>query len=148
MSTLHSRFGRFLLPLLAALALLAPSASTAGSPTRKPTTAKPATKTLAPQSKVSISLSHRIKEGNLIVLLDNRPIFNEVFQKATLAISQTTSWDPISVPAGKHMLTARVNGKNGKTYKSGTYELQLSQKSGIDLIIRMKGDKLVVGPAS
>jgi len=71
-----------------------------------------------------------------------------VFQKATLAISQTTSWDPISVPAGKHMLTARVNGKNGKTYKSGTYELQLSQKSGIDLIIRMKGDKLVVGPAS
>jgi len=89
-----------------------------------------------------------MRHGNLVVFLDGVPVFNEEFKKPMLIISQTTTWDPVQVPAGKHKLTAKVYGKKGKTYLSGTYELVVTRKKGLDLRIRMKGDTLMVEPAS
>jgi hypothetical protein len=52
------------------------------------------------------------------------------------------------VAAGKHKLIAKAYGSNGKTYLSGTYDLEVSRTKGIELRFRTKGDKLAVEPAS
>ena len=80
--------------------------------------------------------------------LDDVPVFNEEFRKPAMIISQTTKWDPLQVAAGKHKLTAKVHGQKGRTYLSGTYELDVSRTKGIELRIRIKGDTLTVEPVS
>jgi hypothetical protein len=132
----------------------------AGAPsTSKPShrgTAKPAAKPGArpvvpahvPKSPITISLTSRIRHGILVVALDDVPVFNEEFQKPVFLISQTTTWDPLPVTPGKHKLTAKIYSEKGKTYVSGTYDLDVSRTKGIELRIRMKGDKLTVEPAS
>jgi hypothetical protein len=82
------------------------------------------------------------------VLLDGVPVFNEEFKKPVLLISQTTTWDPLQVAAGKHRLTAKVYDTKGKTYLSGVYNLEVSRTKGIELLFKMKGDRLTVEPAS
>lgn len=152
MSTTMRTIGRYLAPVLAVLAIQllsagAPAAGTSGS--RQPR--KPAARSAAPtkrMGKITISLNHRLRRGNLIVSLDDTPIFNEEFVKAALAISQTTTWDPLEAPAGKHKLTAQVNGKNGKTYFSATYDLQLSRTKGAEIQLWLKGDRLIIQPTS
>lgn len=101
-----------------------------------------------PKSPIKFSITSRIRRGQLVISLDSVPIFNEAFQKPAYLISQTTVWDPVQVSAGKHRLTARVKSANGKTYVSGTYELEVSPTKGIDLRIRMKGDTLTVEPVT
>ena len=97
-----------------------------------------------PKSPITISLKSRMREGSLVVMIDNVPILNEKFNKPFFAISQTTKWDPMQVPVGKHKLTAKLVGANGKTVSSGTYDLELSRKQGIELVLRTKSGKLVV----
>lgn len=141
------RFARLLIPVLvlAAVPMIAPAAPAAS---RKPLTKSASAKSLAAKNTITISLSHRIRQGNLVVTLDGMPIFSEGFTKPIYLISQTTTWDPVEASVGKHMLAARVQGKNGKSYLSGTYELQLSRSKGIELLIRMKGDKLTIDQSS
>ena len=160
MSTNPRRHLRYLVPLLgaAALLLLTAGASVAGSAGSSPArrtaarsarAAKPVLEpAVVPKGKITISLSHRLRRGNLVVLLDGAMIFNEEFVKDGLVISQTTVWDPVEAPAGKHTLVAQVKGKNGKTYLSDTYDLRLSQTDGIEIRIRMKRDKLEIDPVS
>jgi len=154
MPTKDRTLARYLIPVMAALAflMLAPDGLAAGSAaakgSRKPLTSSAASKTLAPKNKITISLSHWIRQGNLVVSLDDTPVFNEGFTKPIYLISQTTTWDPLEAPVGKHRLTARVIGKNGKTYTSGTYELQLGRSKAVELRIRMKGDKLTIDQTS
>lgn len=152
MATTKRTIGRYLLPVLAVMAFQllsakAPAAGTSGSKHPR----ELATRSAAParrMGKVTISLNHRLRRGHLIVSLDDRPIFNEEFVKAALAISQTTTWDSFDAPAGKHKLTARVNGKNGKTYFSATYDFQLSRSKGAEIQLRLKGDRLIIQPTS
>lgn len=101
----------------------------------------------APTKPITISLTSTLRRGSLVVLLDDVPIFNEKFQKPLLAISQTTTWDPLKVRPGAHRLSARVHGTK-KTYHSKTYDLQLSSTNGAVLRFVMQGDKLVVDLAS
>lgn len=146
------QLGRLL--ILASLATVLPplvaGASTA-APTAKPaarSAARTAASAAVPKSPVTISLTSRMRHGNLVVLLDGVPVFNEEFQKPIFIISQTTTWDPLQVSAGTHKLTAKVYGAKGQTYLSGVYEIVVSRTDGIELHIRMKGDKLTVEPAS
>jgi hypothetical protein len=111
-------------------------------------TAKRAVSSKVPKSPVTISITSHIRQGTLVVSLDDVPVFNEEFRKPVLLIAQTTKWDPFQIPAGKHKLTAKVYGQKGKTYQSGIYELVLSRTKGIEIRIRMKGDALTVEPVS
>ena len=101
----------------------------------------------APTSAITISITSSIRQGNLVVLLDNVPIFNEKFQKPALLISQTTKWDPLQVEAGTHRLSAKVYGAK-KTYLSAVYDLDVSRTKGSELRFLIKGDKLTVEVAS
>ena len=153
--------GRLVVPVLAAVALqtLAAGTSMAAPSTSKPpersnaklttkSSARPAARSGVPKSPITFSISSRIRQGNLVVLLDGVPVFNEEFQKPALMISQTTTWDPLPVAAGKHRLVAKVYDAKGKTYHSGVYELDVSRTKGIELRIKMKGDTLTVEPQS
>jgi hypothetical protein len=88
-----------------------------------------------------------LRQGNLVVLLDDVPVFNERFQKPLLIISQTTIWDPVQVAAGTHRLTAKVYGTK-KTFFSKSYDLYVSPTKGAALRFVMQGDKLTVALAS
>jgi hypothetical protein len=105
--------------------------------------AKPAVRAAAAKSPITISLTSTMRRGNLVVVLDDVPVFNEKFQKPFFLISQTTQWDPLQVAAGKHRLSAKVYGTT-KTYLSATYDLDVSRTKGSALRFRMKGDKLTV----
>jgi hypothetical protein len=130
--------------LVAAVPAVAPPAS---KPPHHATT-KPATRSTAmSKSPVTISLTSTMRHGNLVVMLDNVPVFNEKFEKPFLLISQTTKWDPLQVAAGKHRLTAKVYGTT-KTYLSATYDLDVSSTKASELRFKMKGDKLTVEVAS
>jgi hypothetical protein len=109
--------------------------------------AKPAVSAAAPTSPITISFKSTMRRGNLVVLLDDVPVFNESFQKPLLIISQTTIWDPLQVAAGTHRLIAKVYGTK-KTYFSKEYDLHVSSAKGAALRFVMQGDKLTVALAS
>jgi hypothetical protein len=155
------KLGRLVVPVLAATALhtFVAGASMAATSTSEPshrstttlatrTGAKSAVRSGAPKSPITFSLTSRLREGNLVVLVDGVPVFNEEFRKPALLISQTTTWNPLPIAAGKHKLTAKVYGAKGKTYISELYNLVVSRTKGLELRIRMKGDTLTVEPAS
>ena len=126
-----------------------PSQGAATKPAATPAAkkaAKPTASSSRAKSPITISLKSRMREGNLLVMVDNVPILNEKFNKPLFAISQTTTWDPLQVPVGKHKLTAKIVNANGKTINSGTYDLELSRKQGIELMLRVKSGKLIVEP--
>jgi len=100
-----------------------------------------------PTSPIAISLTSTLRQGNLVVVLDDVPIFNEKFRKPILLISQTTEWEPLQVAAGTHRISAKVLGTK-KTYFSKTYDLHLSRTKGAALRFVMQGDKLTVALAS
>ena len=100
-----------------------------------------------PKSPITISFTSTLRQGNLVVVLDNVPIFNEKFQKPLLLISQTTTWDPVHVAAGAHRLSAKVYGTK-KTYFSAIYDLDVSRTKGAALRFVMQGDTLKVELAS
>ncbi len=159
------KLARLLVAALAAVALPtlataqssgAPSApkpahkSTAKSAAKSPakSTAKPAVPAPVPKSPVTISITSRIRRGNLVVLLDDVAVFDEKFEKSPFVISQTTTWDPVQVAAGTHKLTAKVYDAKGKTYLSETYDLEVSRTKGMEVRVRLSGDKLTVEPSS
>lgn len=137
-------------PLLAGEPASAPSTSRTSHRSTAKTTAKSTAKSAAPATKspITISLTSRIRQGNLVVVVDNVPVFNEKFEKSPFIISQTTTWDPVQVAPGKHKLTAKVYGAKGKTYLSEIYDLEVSRAKGTELRIRVKGDRLTVEPVS
>jgi hypothetical protein len=108
---------------------------------------KPAVSATGPKLPITISITSMLRNGNLVVLLDGVPVFNEKFQKPIWVLSQTTSWDPLQVASGTHRLSAKVYGKK-KTYISKDYDLQLSGTKGSALRFVMQGDKLTVKLAS
>ena len=116
------------------------------APAAKPA-AKSAVSAAVPKSPVTISFTSTLRQGNLVVMLDDVPIFNEKFQKPVLLISQTTTWDPLQVAAGKHRLAAKVYGSR-KTYLSAIYDLDVSRTKASTLRFVMHGDKLTVELAS
>lgn len=145
--------------LLAAMAfgtLVAGDSGTTPTTTHKSTskssTTKPAAKssgsTFATKQPVTISLTSTMRHGNLVVLVDNVPVFNEQFEKPMLIIQQTTTWDPIQVASGKHKLTAKVYGTKGRTFVSNEYNLEISKSKGIELRFKVSGDKVTVEPTS
>ena len=104
---------------------------------------KPAVRAVAPKSALTISFTSTMRQGNLVVMIDEVPVFNEKFQKPVLLISQTTTWDPLQITPGKHRLSAKVYGTK-KTYFSAIYDLNVSRTKGSELRFLMKGDKLTV----
>ena len=110
-------------------------------------TAMPAVRAGSPKSPVTISLTSTMRQGKLVVLIDEVPVFNEQFQKPLLLISQTTTWDPVQVTPGKHRLSAKVYGTK-KTYLSAVYDLNVSRTKASELRFVMRGDKLTVEVAS
>jgi hypothetical protein len=138
---------RLVIPVLVATAF---QTLVAGEPTAKPTSnsaAKPAVRAGVSTSAITISITSTMRHGKLVVLLDDVPVFKEEFQKPALVISQTTTWDPLQVTAGKHRLSAKVFGMK-KTYLSAIYDLNVSRTKGSELRFLMKGDKLTVEVAS
>jgi len=109
--------------------------------------AKSVVRATSPKSPITISFTSTMRQGNLVVMIDDVPVFNESFQKPILFISQTTTWDPLQVAAGKHRLSAKVYGTK-KTYLSAIYDLNVSRTKGSELRFLMKGDKLTVEVAS
>ena len=150
------KLGRLVVPIVAATAFqtllvgatTAPSTSKTSYKATTKSTARPAARSSVKKSPITFSITSRIRHGNLVVMLDGVPVFNEEFKKPALLISQTTTWDPLPVSAGKHRLTAKVYDTKGKTYLSGIYNLEVSRTKGIELRIKMKGDTLTVEPAS
>ena len=149
---MNSQLKRLVIPVVVAIAAPmiavgasagAPSTSTPSHSSTKKPAAKPAAHTGTQKSPITISLTSTMRHGNLVVLLDDVPVFNEEFQKPVLIISQTTTWDPLQVTAGKHKLIAKVYGTK-KTYLSATYDLNVSRTKGSELRFLMKGDKLTV----
>ena len=102
---------------------------------------KPAAREGVTTSPITISLKSSLREGNLVVLLDDVPIFNEKFEKPALLVSQTTKWDPLEVASGPHSLTAKVYGAK-KDYVSPTYQLEVSRTKASELRFVIKDDKL------
>jgi serine/threonine protein kinase len=101
-----------------------------------------------PKSSVSVSLTHRLRSGTLVVSLDGKPFFSERFSKSKLALMQTTTWDPFEAPAGSHKLSARVLGDNGKTYLSDPQSVELIRARRTGIRIGFKGDKLTLTPTT
>lgn len=147
--------GRLMFPLLAVATIQAlaagdlASATSTSRPAPKPT-AKPAvvSKSKATKTPITFSLTSRMRHGNIVVLLDGVPVFNEEFRKPALLISQTTIWDPLPITAGKHKLTAKVYGDKNKVYLSAVYDLTVSRTKGIELRFKLDGEKLTVKPMS
>jgi len=96
---------------------------------------------------MTISITSTLREGTLVVMLDDVPIFNEKFQKPALLIHQTTTWDPLQVAAGDHRLSATVIGSK-KKYFSKAYDLHVGSTGRSTLRFVMEGDKLTVDLAS
>ena len=111
----------------------------------KPT---PAKRPPVPAANVTISLTHRIRNGTLVVSLDGKPILTERFSKAKLAIAQTTTWDTFEAPSGAHTLRAKVLGENGRTYQSKAQTIELPRARGTAIRIGFKGDVLTVRQTS
>ena len=120
-----------------------PIANLSATPAANP----PSKSAAAAKSPITISIKSTLRQGNLVVVLDDVPVFNEKFQKPMLIISQTTTWDPLLVPAGTHRLTAKVYGTK-KTYISKSYDLHVSPTKGAALRFVMQGDKLTVALGS
>jgi serine/threonine-protein kinase len=121
---------------------LAPGAA---GPESRPSVTKAAS--VAPPSStanVTIRFTHRLSRGRLVVTLDGVPIFDERFSKVSLAIVQTTVWDPLRAPVGGHTLRARVKGEVGKAYVSDSYAVEFSPGRDFELRIALKGDALTV----
>lgn len=116
------------------------------TPAANPAATPPASAAVS-KSPITISITSTLREGSLVVVLDDVPIFNEKFQKPVLLISQTTRWDPLQVAAGKHTLSAKVYGTK-KTYLSATYDFDVSRTKASALHFVMQGDKLTVELAS
>ena len=133
-------------PTLCPCPTATPIANVSATPAANPP-AKPAASAAAPTSFITISITSTLRQGNLVVVLDDVPIFNEKFSKPLLLISQTTRWDPLQVVAGTHRLSAKVYGTK-KTFFSKDYDLQLSRTKGAALRFVMHGDKLTVELAS
>jgi hypothetical protein len=131
---------------LAANPAAAPTFDSAAPPTAT-AAAKPAVSVAAPKNPMTISITSSLREGNLVIVLDDVPIFNEKFKKPVLLITQTTTWDPLQVAAGEHRLFAKVYGTK-KTYLSKLYDLHLSRTKGSALRLVIQGDKLTVELAS
>ena len=119
----------------------------AGTPPTSESAAEPAVPAAVPKTPITISITSVMRQGNLVVVLDDVPVFNEKFQKPFLVISQTTKWDPLQVTAGKHRLSAKVYGTT-KTYVSASYDLDVSSTKASELRFLVKGDKLTVEVAS
>jgi len=109
----------------------------------KPVTAKPAP---VPTVPVTISLTHRMRQGRLVVMLDGAPILAEGFTKAKLAFSQTTTWDAVKAPAGKHKLRAKVTSGEGIVYLSDPVPVEILRNKAMGVRIRLKGDKVTLEP--
>jgi len=127
-------------------AIAAPAACPCSMPAANPA-AQPAVSTSVAKSPITISITSTLRQGSLIVMLDDVPIFNEKFQKPLLLISQTTTWDAVQIPAGQHRLSAKVLGTK-KTYLSALYDLNVSRTKASSLRFVMQGDKLTVELAS
>ena len=119
-----------------------PCSTQTASPVAEPVVSAAVTK-----SPITISITSMLRQGNLVVMLDDVPIFNEQFQKPLLLISQTTTWDPVQIPAGQHRLSAKVYGTK-KTYLSAIYDLNVSHTKATALRFVVQGDKLTVELAS
>ena len=126
--------------------IAASAANPCGTPTASPA-ARPAVRALVPKSPITISITSTLRQGKLVVMLDDVPIFNEKFHKPVLLISQTTTWDSVQIPAGQHRLSAKVYGTK-KTYLSALYDLNVSHTKASALHFVMQGDKLTVKLAS
>ena len=124
-----------------------PTATPAASPCGPATPATLPVRAVVPKSPITISLTSTMLRGKLVVVLDDVPVFTEEFQKPFVLISQTTTWDPLQVAAGKHKLSAKVYGTK-KTYLSAIYDLDVSPTKASGLRFLMKGDKLTVEVAS
>jgi len=133
-------------PTLGPCPTASPIANVSATPAANPP-ARPAVSAAIPTSPVTISLTSTLRQGNLVVVLDDVPILNEKFQKPFLLISQTTTWNPLQLTAGAHRISAKVYGTK-KTYFSKTYDLHLSRTKGAALRFVMQGDKLTVALAS
>lgn len=119
-----------------------PIAGVSATPAANPPVGSPASAAV-PTTPITISLKSTLRQGNLVVLIDDVPVFNEKFQKPLLVISQTSTWDPLQVAAGTHRLSAVVHGTK-KKYLSKTYDLELSRTKGAALRFVIQGDKLTV----
>ena len=129
-------------PVLSPCSTASPIAGVSATPAANPAVGSAASAGV-PTSPITISLKSTLRQGNLVVLLDDVPVFNEKFQKPLLVISQTSTWDPLQVAAGRHRLSAVVHGTK-KKYLSKTYDLELSRTKGAALRFVIQGDKLTV----
>jgi serine/threonine-protein kinase len=132
-----------------------PTARAAGStttsakaPARAAGQATAAARPVVPAASVTISLTHRLRNGTLVVSMDGKRIFNEKFSRARLALMQTTTWDAFDAPAGTHSLRASVLGENGKTYLSDAQTIELTRAKATAIRIAFKGDVLTVRQTS
>lgn len=142
---------------IAALAALAVLMLHRGEPAIPPAARPPSrpviketisTRPIVPAASVTISLTHRVGNGTLVVSLDGKSIFTEKFSKAKLALVQTTTWDAFEATAGAHTLRARVQGDNGRTYLSEAQTIELPSAKGTAIRIGFKGDTLTVKQTS
>jgi hypothetical protein len=133
-------------PTTAPCPTASPAAFSSAAPAASPA-ATPAVSAVVEKSRITISITSTLRQGNLVVELDGVPIFNEEFRKPLLLISQTTTWDPLQVVPGPHRISAKVYGTK-KTYFSSDYDLHVSRTKATALRFVMQGDKLTVELAS
>jgi hypothetical protein len=126
-------------PKAAAPAAAKPVAKAAAKPkAAAPVAAKPVAK-----ANVTISLTHRVKSGTLIVSLDGKPILSEEIAKKG-AFPDTVTWETIQAPAGKHRITATLRTYEGQTFVAAPYAIELAGGEAVALRFQLKNDLLML----
>jgi hypothetical protein len=93
---------------------------------------------------VNIRLGHRIQAGKLSVWIDGRPLLSETFQKRNRMLPyQTSEWLGISVPPGKHAITAQVESSKGKLHVSEPLSIEIEAQGTLDIRLALKDDAVV-----
>jgi len=90
----------------------------------------------------ALSLGHWISRGTLTVSIDGTPVLSEEFSKRKILPFQTTEWEPVAIPSGKHTLTAKVTTPKGKVYVSPPYGLDLGPGERSAIRVGFRNDAL------
>ncbi len=97
-----------------------------------------------PAATTTITIAHRISRGTLTVYLDGRSILSDEFSKTRWAPFHMTQWSPLTVPSGKHRLTAVVKDGEGKIYRSEPCMVAFEAGKDTALRVKLSDDVLVL----
>jgi hypothetical protein len=111
------------------------------APAQVPPPAPAPKRTPAPAPRIArthVKLTHWTREGTLTLSVDGRTALERSFARGK-APFRTHSWE-LSVPAGRHRVSARVVGAKGKVFEAEPIEAEFSPDVRRELRLRLGSD--------